>query len=42
MGGLDGVRRGRVHFTVDTFGEMISPIFTPNQGWLVVLGLTAL
>ena len=42
MGGLDGVRRGRVHFTFDTFGERISPIFTPNQGWLLVLGLTAL
>ena len=42
MGGLDGVRRGRVHYTVDTFGEMISPIFTQNQGWLVVLGLTVL
>ena len=31
MGGLDGVRRGRVHYTFDTFGKMISPIFTP--GW---------
>ena len=41
MGGLDGVRRARVHYTFDTFGEMISPTFTPDQGWLVVLGLTA-
>ena len=32
MGGLDEVRRGRVHYTFDTFGEMISPIFTPNYG----------
>ena len=41
MDGLDGVRRSRVHY-IDTFGEMISPILTPNQGWLVGLGLTAL
>ena len=32
MGGLDGVRRGRVHYTFDTLSEMISPIFTPNYG----------
>ena len=35
MGGLDGVSRARVHYTFDTFGEMISPTFTPNWfGWL--------
>ena len=34
MGGLAGVRRGRVHYTFDIFGKMISPIFTSNQGWL--------
>ena len=31
-----------LHLIHCTFGEMISPIFTPNQGWLVDLGLTAL
>ena len=35
MGGLNGVRRGRVHYTFDTFGEMISPLF--RVGWLVGL-----
>ena len=42
MGSLDGVRRGRVHYTFDTLSEMISTIFTPDLGWLVILGLTAL
>ena len=31
MDGLDGVRRGRIHYTFDTIGEMIIPIFTPNR-----------